>query len=97
MVPNTQLRLAGLIRKLANGHWTVTSTLTKTPPETRACNHGFQCGVRDHNQSSASAGAIISRGNSGGTKRVTCVYTGPSLGVAANSGRIHRQPMRNRL
>src|SRR5690348_4820450 len=97
MVPNTQLRLAGLMRKLANGHSTATSTPTNNTPETTACSHGPQPDVRDQNQSSASAGAISSTGNSGGMKCVTFWYTGPSFGTAGNSGRIHTQPIRNRV
>src|SRR3989442_8294900 len=97
MLPKTQLRLSGLNKKVANGHCTAAKRVTNISPETAETSHGFQLFDRAQNQSSATAGTMSSRGNSGGIRCVTGWYTGPSFGWAETNGRIHKQPIRKTL
>src|SRR5438270_7798401 len=60
----------------------------KRKPEASAIFQGFQVLVFCHRRSKASAGTMIRMGNLAGTKWVTGLKTGPSLGCAGKSGRM---------
>src|ERR1700761_9530412 len=97
MVPKKQFALAFDIRKLAKGHSTTKITATKMIQETMVTFHDFQRFVRCQNRSSAKAGARIRMGNLPGTRCVTGLNTGPSLGCAGNSGRMSISAIRKSI
>src|SRR5437870_2855504 len=88
MVPKKRFSDALERRKLANGHSTIVMIAMKRKPEARATFHGFQALVFCQRRSRASAGTMIRMGNLAGTRWVTGLKTGPSLGCAGKSGRM---------
>src|ERR1700712_1014455 len=80
-------------RKLANGHSTIVRTAMNRKPEASATFHGFHVVVFCQRRSRASAGTKRRMGNLAGTKWVTGLKTGPSLGCAGKSGKIRISPI----
>src|SRR3981081_1208978 len=88
MVPKKRFSDALERRKLANGHSTIGQTALNRKPEARATFHGFHAVVFCQRRSRASAGAKRRMGNLAGTKWVTGLKTGPSLGCGRKRGRM---------
>src|ERR1043166_7047813 len=88
MVPKNPLAAAEDVRNFAKGHWAARNRPAKTLPQINACSQGFHRCVFGRSKSSATAGTMSKRGNSGGVNCVTGLNTGPSFGCAGNSGRI---------
>src|ERR1700739_3264846 len=88
MVPKKRFWEAWERRKFANGHSTIVTTAMKRKPEARATFHGFHVLVFCQRRSKASAGTMMRMGNLAGTRWVTGLKTGPSLGCAGKRGRM---------
>src|SRR4029077_13266261 len=92
LVAKNQLRDAGDIRKLAKGHWTTRKLASEDAPRIAAWAERVSVVMRRRTTSKTMAGTIMSKGKSGGTRCVILWYTGPSLGSAGISSRIHMNP-----